>query len=221
MARGLSGAAVPTHPSSPVAERAPDLFAHQPPPRADGRLPITITYLEMVRRDWTQRGRPPDIDVALERIVAPTTAFYRELYDRVGRPWLWYERRLLSDAALQTLLEQPGHELHVARHDGDLVGYIELAGDDLAFFGLTLAYVGRRIGPWLLDRAVERAFARGTTALTLNTNTLDHPRALDTYRRAGFRTVRREAKELQDPRVLWPDLYRWPPLGSVCHSAIP
>jgi len=147
-----------------VAEGAPDLFAHQPPPRADGRLPITITYLEMVPRDWTQRGRPPDIDVVLQRIAAPTAAFYRELYDRVGRPWLWYERRLLSDANLQALLEQPGHELHVARHDGDLVGYIELAGDDLAFFGLTLAFVGRRIGPWLLDRAVERAFARGTTA---------------------------------------------------------
>ena len=175
----------------------------------------------MVPRDWTQRGRRPDVDVALERIAAPTAAFYRELYDRVGRPWLWYERRLLSDAALQTLLDQPGHELQVARHDGDLVGYIELADDDLAFFGLTLAYVGRRIGPWLLDRAIERAFARGTTRLTLNTNSLDHPRALDTYRRAGFRTVRREAKELQDPRVLWPDLYRWPPLGTVCHSAIP
>ena len=221
MARGLSGAAVPTHPSSPVAERAPDLFAHQPPPRADGRLPITITYLEMVPRDWTRRGRAPDIDVILERIAAPTAAFYRELYDRVGRPWLWYERRLLSDAALQALLDQPGHELHVARHDGSLVGYIELAGDDLAFFGLTLAYVGCRIGPWLLDRAVERAFARGTTRLTLNTNTLDHPKALETYRRAGFQVTRREARELRDPRVLWPDLYRWPPLGTVCHSAIP
>jgi hypothetical protein len=23
--------------------------------------------------------------------------------------------------------------------------------------------------------------------------------------------VRSEARELQDPRVLWPDLYRWPP----------
>ena len=88
---------------------------------------------------------------------------------------------------------------------------IELADDDLAFFGLTLAYVGRRIGPWLLDRAVERAFARGTTRLSLNTNTLDHPRALDTYRRAGFRAVRSESSELQDPRVLWPDVYRWPP----------
>ena len=45
----------------------------------------------------------------------------------------------------------------------------------------------------------------------LNTNTLDHPRALATYRKAGFRPVRTEAKELQDPRVLWPDVYRWPP----------
>jgi GNAT superfamily N-acetyltransferase len=202
---------VPTQPSSPVAERAPDLFAHQPPPRADGKLPITVTHLELMRADWTHRGQAPDIAITVERGAAPTVAFYRELYDRVGRPWLWYERRLLSDAVLQALLDQSGHELHVARHDGDLVGYIELAGDDLAFFGLTLAYVGRRIGPWLLDRAVERAFARGTAVLTLNTNTLDHPRALDTYRRAGFRPVRQEGRELQDPRVLWPDLYCWPP----------
>ena len=35
--------------------------------------------------------------------------------------------------------------------------------------------------------------------------------ALDTYRKAGFRVVRSESKELQDPRVLWPDIYRWPP----------
>jgi GNAT superfamily N-acetyltransferase len=198
---------VPTHPSSPV----PDLFAHQPPPRADGRLPITITHLELVPADWTHRGRPPGIDVSLEHVAAPTAALYRDLYDRVGRPWLWYERRLLSDAALQALLAQPGHELHVARHDGDLVGYFELAGDEIVFFGLTLAYVGRGIGPWLLDRAIERAFARGTRRLILNTNTLDHPRALDTYRKAGFRPVRSESKELQDPRVLWPDLYCWPP----------
>ncbi len=187
------------------------LFSHQPPPRADGRLPITITHLEMVRADWTERGRTPAIAVEIERVAAPTAAFYRDLYDRVGRPWLWYERRLLSDAALQTLLDQPDHELHVARHDGDLVGYFELGGDELVFFGLTLPYIGRRIGPWLLDRAIERIFARGTVRIALNTNTLDHPKALDIYRKAGFRPVRSERKELRDPRVLWPEVYRWPP----------
>jgi len=165
----------------------------------------------MERADWTRRGQKPALDVAIEHVREPTSAFYRELYDRVGRPWLWYERRLLNDAALQTLLDQPDHELHVARHDGNLVGYFELGGDELVFFGLTLAYIGRRIGPWLLDRAIERIFARGVVRIDLNTNTLDHPKALDTYRKAGFRPVRSESKELRDPRVLWPEVYRWPP----------
>lgn len=196
--------------TSPSA-RASDLFAHQPPPRADGRLPVTITHLEIAPADWTRRGLAPDLAVSIGHVSAPTVELYRDLYDRVGRPWLWYERRLLTDAALAALLATPGHELHVARHDGTLVGFFELQDDEIVFFGLTLGYIGRRIGPWLLDRAIERAFARGSSRLSLNTNTLDHPRALDTYRRAGFRPMRSENRELQDPRVLWPEVYRWPP----------
>ena len=118
---------------------------------------------------------------------------------------------MLADDVLAKLLHSPEHELHVARHDGLLVGYFELNGEEIVFFGLTLAYLGRRIGPWLLDKAIERGFERGARRLILNTNTLDHPRALDTYRKAGFRVVRSENKQLQDPRVLWPDIYRWPP----------
>ena len=192
-------------------QKLPKLFAHQPPPSADGRLPITITHLEIAPADWTRRGLAPDLHISIERVNSPTVVLYRELYDRVGRPWLWYERRLLTDAALAALLAKPGHELHVARHDGALVGYFELQGNEIVFFGLTLDYIGRRIGPWLLDRAIERSFARGSSRLILNTNTLDHPKALDTYRRAGFRPFGSESVVLQDPRVLWPEVYRWPP----------
>jgi GNAT superfamily N-acetyltransferase len=198
---------VPTHRSSPV----PDLFAHQPPPRADGLLPVTVTHLEITPAVWTRRSREPSLRVDIEQANAPSATQYRELYDRVGRPWLWYERRLLPDADLARLLAETGHELHVAHHGGDLVGYFELVCGELVFFGLTLTYIGRRIGPWLLDRAIERAFIRGMNPLRLNTNTVDHPRALETYCKAGFHIVRREQKDLQDPRVLWPDLYRWPP----------
>ena len=186
-------------------------FAHQPPPRPDGRLPVTITHLELIPADWTRRGRQPELPVTIERIARPGATLYLDLYDRVGRPWLWYERRLLGDAALGALLNRPGHELHVARHDGALVGYFELYDDEIVFFGLAPDYLGRRIGPWLLDRTIERGFARGSSRLVLNTNSVDHPRALDTYRKAGFRVVRSESAELQDPRILWPDIYRWPP----------
>lgn len=187
------------------------LFAHQPPPRSDGVLPVTITHLELAADDWTRRGQPPEIAVDIEHVTKPTAAQYLRLYDRVGRPWLWYERKLFTHDELTARLERPGHELHIARHEGELVGYFELDGEEIDFFGLTLDYIGRRIGPWLLDRAIERGLARGATRLRLNTNSVDHPRALDTYVRAGFRIVRRETKQLQDPRVLWPDIYRWPP----------
>ena len=172
---------------------------------------VTITHLEMVRADWTRRGQPPSIAVDITHEPPSSVALYRDIYDAVGRPWLWYERKLMSDEALGALLGRPDHELHVARHDGDLVGYFELGDSELVFFGLTVPYIGRRIGPWLLDRAIERAFATGIERLKLNTNTLDHPRALDTYRKAGFRVVRTKNKELQDARVLWPELYRWQP----------
>jgi GNAT superfamily N-acetyltransferase len=190
---------------------APELFAHQPAPRADGRLEVTITYLELAFGAWTRRAVPPSSAVTITYEATPSVALYRELYDRVGRPWLWYERRLLSDESLGALLARPGHELHTARAGGDVAGYFELDNDELAFFGLTPDHIGQRIGPWLLDRAIERAFARGSRRLSLNTNTVDHPRALATYLKAGFHVTRSEAKELQDPRVLWPDLYRWPP----------
>jgi len=198
---------VPTRPSSPV----PELFAHQPPPRSDGRLAVTITHLELAPTDWTRRGVAPVIEIDIVRQPNPTAAFYLHLYDRVGRPWLWYERRLYGGDELAALLNRPGHEVHVARHDGALVGYFELYENEIGFFGLTLQFIGRRVGPWLLDRAIERGLARGASRLILNTNTLDHPRALDTYLKAGFRIVQREERDLQDPRILWPDIYRWPP----------
>lgn len=190
----------------------PDLFRHQPSPRADGKLPVVITHLELDPAAWTRRGLAPAVDIRIEHVSAPTVTAYRALYDAVGRPWLWYERRLWSDEALQALLLRPGHELHIAYHGSALVGFFELGDDEIVFFGLTLDYIGRRIGPWLLDRAIERALACGAAQVRLNTNTVDHPRALDTYRKAGFRSTGSERVELRDPRVTWPDVYRWPPV---------
>lgn len=174
-------------------------------------LAVTITHLALARADWTRRGMPPAITVDIAREPEPTAAFYLDLYDRVGRPWLWYERRLYGNGELAALLNRPGHEVHIARHDGALVGYFELYENEIVFFGLAPKFIGRRVGPWLLDRAIERGLARGSSRLILNTNTVDHPRALDTYRQAGFRVMGSESRELQDPRVLWPDIYLWPP----------
>ena len=59
----------------------------------------TITYLEMLARP-TGRAPAPLGKLALMRAENCTVSFYRYLYDTVGEPWLWFERRLFGDAAL-------------------------------------------------------------------------------------------------------------------------
>ena len=49
---------------------------------------------------------------------------------------------------------------------------------------------GLGLGTAFLRAAVDRAFAEGARALTVNTCTADHPRALPGYLRAGFRPLR-------------------------------
>jgi len=64
---------------------------------------------------------------------------------------------------------------------------------DLAYFGLVPEAVGRGLSGWFLGSAVHMGWDRpGVRKMTVNTNTLDHPRALALYQRQGFNPVRRE-----------------------------
>src|SRR4029079_7587334 len=66
---------------------------------------------------------------------------------------------------------------------------------DLCFFGLVPEAIGRGLGTFLLQTAVHAAWDRpGTERVTVNTTTLDHPRALPLYQKAGFVPVRRETR---------------------------
>ena len=61
---------------------------------------------------------------------------------------------------------------------------------DLAYFGLVPEAIGRGLGTFLLQTALHMAWDRpGTARVTVNTNSLDHPRALPLYQKAGFEPV--------------------------------
>lgn len=179
----------------------------EPRPDAAGKLAVTITYLEM--REPPAAPPPPapaGPRVALMRAERPTVAFYRFLYEAIGTRWLWWERRALDDRALARIVHDPRVEIYVLYVDGAPAGYAELdrrrAPDiDLAYFGLMPEYIGRGLGPYLLGSAVEIAWSHAPRRLTVNTNNLDHPRALPLYQRLGFRPVERVTRTVDDPRL--------------------
>src|SRR4051795_13683415 len=72
-----------------------------------------ITYLEMRTRPVSPRIPAPAAKLALMRAEECTVSFYRYLYETVGTPWLWYERRLLDDTSLAAPIPEKANTIFV------------------------------------------------------------------------------------------------------------
>jgi GNAT superfamily N-acetyltransferase len=174
-------------------------------PVADGDLAAVVTYLEM-------RAPPahaiPSSTLSLQRVDVPQPEHYRELFRRIGAPWLWFSRLLLDDAHLAAIIQHPKVELDSIRDGaGQEVGMIELdfrePGEcELSFVGLLPELSGQGHGRWLLAEAVQRAWRDGIKRVHVHTCSLDHPAALAAYRRAGFTPYKRAVERFTDPRLL-------------------
>jgi len=178
-----------------------------PPPRADGKIESVVTSLEMTEPPTSAPLPSPRAEVTVVHAVRPTVSFYRYLYDTVGEPWLWGDRRRLDDAALAAIVQDPAVEVFVVQVAGVPAGYVELdarvPGDvEIAYLGILPEFIGQKLGPYLLSFALHTAWSRGPRRVWVHTCTLDHPSALAMYERSGLRIFKRETETADDPRVL-------------------
>ena len=162
------------------------------------RADVTVTFLRMERPpSGPARAFPKGVDV--HTLPSCSVKQYRRLYNTVGGPYLWWLRRIMPDKELSALLARSAVSIHVVSVDGVEAGFYELDASywpavNLSYFGLMPHAVGQGIGHAFLRHAVDAAFTMGARALTVNTCTADHPRALPAYVSAGFRVVRQVAE---------------------------
>src|SRR4051794_7420681 len=157
------------------------------------RVGVRVTFLRMEQRGPAPRPLPPHAQ--LVRLAHCSVRFYRYLYGSVGAQYVWWLRRSLSDEALGRILANPAVSVHVLYRGGEPAGFFELDASampvvNLSYFGLMPDQTGKGLGAAFLDAAVDAAWGEGARAVTVNTCTADHPRALPNYVRAGFQKVR-------------------------------
>ena len=160
----------------------------------------------MHRRPSSNLRLPIREHTAILQARQPTVSFYRYLYCHVGELWLWYERRSMGNEMLRTIIHDPAVSIHVLYFGGVPAGYIELDSRvdreiELAYFGLLPEFLGRGLGPWLLNWALDTAWKLEPSRICVNTCNLDHPKALLCYQRAGFEPYRQEFIQIRDPRL--------------------
>ena len=172
---------------------------------APGMLAAIVTSLEM-----RERPRPAPMPACPLRLVRwrnPATEAYRALFRRVGTPWLWFSRLVISDAELAAIIGDPAVEIFaVVDRQGIEVGLLELdfrtaSQGELGFLGLIPELAGQGHGRWLMAQALSLGWRAGVERMWVHTCTLDHPAALGFYRKAGFTPYARAIETFADPRI--------------------
>jgi GNAT superfamily N-acetyltransferase len=168
---------------------------------------VAITFLEM---DHRPEGPPPPLPaaapVSLMRAVRPPVKYFLYLYDLVGEAHHWTDRHADDPAALQEVLDDDDVSLFSMIYDGWPAGIVmldwrEQGVCDLSYFGISERLHGMGLGRWLIGAAVRMGWEReGVRKMSVNTCSLDHPRALPMYQRAGFEPVRRVETTRRIPR---------------------
>lgn len=168
------------------------------------RIPMTVTFLEMTARPAALPPPAPRGKVALLKAEKPAPHFYRYLYDTIGADYYWVDRRKLTPEALAEVIQDPQNQLFVLYAEGAPAGMAELdlrkpGMANIAYFGLMPEAIGRRMGYFFLYHTCMNAWALPIQRLTINTCTLDHPRALPLYQRLGFTAYSREDRFIELP----------------------
>ena len=164
-------------------------------------ISYTVTHLQMTARPVTPIPHVPT-GPSLALIVAsnPPVEYFLYLYSAVGAAYEWTDWLERTRQQQEAFVGDPKVELFTLMVDGWPGGFFVLdtrQADtcDLAFFGLVPQAMGRGLGAWFLASAIHMGWDRaGVQRMTVDTNTLDHPRALALYQRMGFTPVRREDK---------------------------
>jgi GNAT superfamily N-acetyltransferase len=180
----------------------PDGFMRVPP----GKVATIVTSLEMTAAPSPMVPVAPPPGATLALVAKPDLGWYRQLFRKVGEDWLWFSRLRLGDEALAAIVHDANVAVHVLKVGDEEAGILELdfrAVDacEIAFFGVTPAFVGKGCGSFLMREAMARAWARPIERLWVHTCTLDHPAALQFYRHTGFRAYMQQVEIADDPRV--------------------
>ncbi len=166
------------------------------------KVETIVTYLEMQAAPKTTHHMAPPVDSALLRADHPPLHFYRYLYREIGSAYKWVSRKKMTDQQLTKIIHNEKIEIFILYKNGVPAGFAELDFrkpklGDLVFLGLMPEYIGHGLGRFLLQEIIQVAWDKDITRMTVETCTLDHPRALPLYQRAGFTPFNQKKQSIE------------------------
>jgi len=154
-------------------------------------------YKKIPVKTWflTYAGELPEVGlfeglVSIKRWENPPAEEYLEIYKAVGGVWGWTGRLLKSHDELTEILQSENNEVWLFQVKNEVAGFFEMVRlekeTELVYLGLKPEWIGKGLGQKLIQASVSMAGQNGNK-VWLHTCEHDHPKALQSYLKAGFK----------------------------------
>ena len=119
-------------------------------------------------------------------------------YKNVGKKHKWVDRLIWSEQKWIDYLSSSRVKTYVLKNKEDLIGFFELNFHledkevEIAYFGILEEYQNKKLGSYLLSKAIKESFSKNIKRVWLHTCSLDHENALKNYLARGMKIFKSE-----------------------------
>ena len=154
---------------------------------------VKRSYLEIKSLQDLNEVQKPSNDYSLNLLDPINFQLNKFFYKNIGKKHKWIDRLIWSEFKWIEYVSNKNIKTYIFKNKEDLVGFFELIQHpekkeiEIAYFGLLEEYQNKKLGSYLLSRAIKKSFENKINRVWLHTCSLDHKNALKNYTARGMK----------------------------------
>ena len=159
---------------------------------------IFRNYLEIKSLEDFKEVKIPPQNSTVELVHAKDFQLNKFFYKNIGKKHNWVDRLIWTEQQWIDYILSKKVKTYVLKHNNDLVGFFELIfyyekkEVEIAYFGILEEYQNKKLGSYLLSKAIKESFVENINRVWVHTCSLDHKNALNNYIDRGMKIFKTE-----------------------------
>ena len=155
-------------------------------------------YLEIKSLEDFKEVEKPSDSYSIELHKPKDFQLNKFFYKNIGKNCQWVDRLVWTDLNWSDFISNEKLSTFILRDKEEIAGYFELlfnketCESEIAYFGILEEYYGKKLGGFLLSKAIKYSFSIGSHRVWVHTCSLDHKNALNNYLARGMKIFKSE-----------------------------
>ena len=159
---------------------------------------VQRNYLEINSIQELNEVIEPNEDYSLNLLNPINFQLNKFFYKNIGKKHKWIDRLVWTETQWIDYVSSEKVKTYVFKFKDDLAGFFELIFHsekkevEIAYFGLLEEFQNKKLGSYLLSKAIQKSFKENTNRVWVHTCSLDHKNALNNYLARGMKIFKTE-----------------------------